>query len=91
MQGKAAELQKKMEELQGIQDKINQVTPETFFLGNNALDKPVSDLGQKTTESKDIVGSTEQFGTEIHKKVSEQINELDDYLNEEDVEELLES
>ena len=91
MQGKAAELQKKMEELQGIQDKINQVTPETFFLGNNALDKPVSDLGQKSTESKDIVGSTEQYGTEIQKKVSEQINELDDYLNEEDVEELLES
>ena len=55
------------------------------------MDKPLSDLGKKTTESKDIVGSTEQFGTEIHKQVSEQINELDDYLNEEDVEELLES
>ena len=65
---------------------MSQVTPETFFLGNNALDDQVNGIKQKSTESKDILsGDMKQYETEIKKQVSE----LDDYLNDEEIEELL--
>lgn len=88
MQIKATELQKKMEELQVIQDELNKVTPETFFLGDNALDKPVSDLQQKSADSQDImnVDDMDEYATVIEGKAKE----LDNYLNDEDVEELFE-
>ena len=86
MRKKGEELQKKMEELEGIKDELSQVTPETFFLGNNALDDQVNGIKQKSTESKDILsGDMKQYETAIKKQVSE----LDDYLNDEEIEELL--
>ncbi len=88
MQGRATELQKKMEELQVIQDELNKVTPKMFFLGNNALDKTVSDLQQNSADSQNIMNADdmEEYVTVITGKAKE----LDDYLNDEDVEELFE-
>lgn len=86
MRKKGEELQKKMEELEAIKNELNQVTPETFFLGDNALDDQVNGIKQKSTESKDILsGDMKQYETAIKKQVSE----LDDYLNDEEIEELL--
>ncbi len=88
MQIKATELQKKMEELQVIQDELNKVTPKTFFLGNNAMDKTVSDLQQNSADSQNIMNADDmdKYVTVIAGKAKE----LDDYLNDEDVEELFE-